>query len=142
MIIDTLSTRYKQEDESACPVGAARPLLHCIPHEGHAHAARAAATAGELGAGQHDKLEARLGERLVCGAVALVDADAPGRYRKRVGAVVPLLARRGDRVSPAAADEPHGVEPQDAREHAVKRLDDLLDVQLPRTRAGRDAEHL
>ena len=82
--------------------------LEVLAPEGHAHAARAAAAAGELGGGHDEKVQALLVQHVVGDGVAGVDADLAGLDAQGVGAVVPLLAGGRDRcllyTSPSPRD--------------------------------------
>ena len=80
--------------------------LNIFAPEGHAHAARAAAAAGELGGGHDEKVQALLVQHVVGDGVAGVDADLAGLDAQGVGAVVPLLALGRDAVAYAFSRRP------------------------------------
>ena len=59
-------------------------LLHGIPPERHAHAVRAATTAGELCRGNLQEVHTGVVEDVVGDGVALVDHHRAGTHRKGV----------------------------------------------------------
>ena len=97
------------EPSAAARVGRAETQGSRLARDRAAHAARAAPTGAQLGAGDPDHLDAGVLQPVVGLVVALVGDRDPRCERQGVVAVVPLLPLGGDRVE-AGVDPVHRVD--------------------------------